>query len=161
MPALLLPIKSPTLLKALAVLASVYPADEYPEKAKLIVKKAHNPVLVYDEETATLRGLTTSGVVVDVPLTGATITGSDTFADQLIEIEPAATIAALTIDIEKADNVPIGAVKRFTFSQIVTALTMAANGSGGTIKGAAITAAAVNTSIAYQKSASQTWRRLY
>lgn len=162
MPTIALPLSKLSQKLAASALALLFPKDEFPETAKLLVKKAHNPIFVWDEETNLLRGFVSSGGAVVTPLTGTSVTGSDTFPDQLIEVEPAATIAALTINLEATDNVPLWAIKRFAFSQIVTTLTMAASGAGGgTIKGAAIAVTAVNTSIAYQKVASKTWRRLY
>lgn len=97
-----------------------------------------------------------------VPATGGTITGNNYPGTENIEIEPAGTISTLTVNLEFADTLPIGSVKNVTFSQIVSTLTMAASAAGGgTINGASIAVAAANTSIAYSKTGSKTWRRLY
>lgn len=99
---------------------------------------------------------------VSTPTTGSTLTGSATVGTELLEIEPAGTIAALTINLESADALPIGTVKQVAMSQIITALTINPSGAGGgSINGTAVTAGVVNGSYAFKKTASKTWRRLY
>lgn len=99
---------------------------------------------------------------VSTPTTGSTLTGSATVGTELLEIEPAGTIAALTINLESADALPIGTVKQIAMSQVITTLTIAPSGAGGgSINGTAVTAGVVNGSYAFKKTASKTWRRLY
>lgn len=168
-----LPVKKNTLQHAADYLHRQFPRFAPTQPAQLLLKMTGNLLLVWDEASETIIDLATAlgipsiltantFVTIATPLTGVTLTGSANPGSELIEIEPVATIAALTFDLEATDLLAIGSVKKLAFTQIVTALTMAASGAGGgTIKGAAITAAAVNTSIAYQKTASKTWRRLY
>jgi predicted amidohydrolase YtcJ len=59
---------------------------------------------------------------VEAPLTGATITlGSD---DTVLYVNPAGTIAALTIRLPPTASQQLGKVVNISFSQIVTALTV-------------------------------------
>jgi hypothetical protein len=100
---------------------------------------------------------------VSTPATGATITGSSYCFEELLEIEPSGTLATLTILLETADLLPFGAVKQISTSQILTSATVNPSTTGGNINGTAISAStlAANTSVAYKKTASKTWRRLY
>jgi hypothetical protein len=161
-----LPLQATVLSKAIKKVYQFFKTDEFPEQAVILIKKAGNPIFVYDQANQAVVGLVPGAVTIATPLTVTTVTGSDLFPEELIEIEPAGTIAALTVNLEATANVPVGAVKRLAFSQIVTALTVQASGAAtgggnGTINGAALAAAAVNTSVGYQKIGTNTWRRLY
>lgn len=95
------------------------------------------------------------------PLTGATINTAAEF-DETTVITPAGTIATLTINLPSAADSRIGQIKRFNSTQIVSALTVAVTGSG-TVSGAALTAAAVNTPFAFQcvsVTGAGTWMRI-
>lgn len=96
------------------------------------------------------------------PLTGGTVTGSNAAGQELLEIEPAGTIATLTVNLEAVDALAVGTVKQLAFSQIVSGLTVAPSAAGGgAIDGGAITASIVDSSFAFKKIASKAWRRLY
>lgn len=75
-----------------------------------------------------------------------------------IYVVPAATIAAMTIVFPPADQSRLFQVIRLTSHQIVTALTVSANGN--TILGTAVTALAADTPVQWQKIAASTWVRI-
>lgn len=100
-------------------------------------------------------------VTLITPSTGATIT---TLADhdETLVLTPAATLAALTIVLPKTADCRLGQIKRINSTQVVTALTVSVSGSG-TVTGAALTAAAVNTPYAFQcvsLAGAGTWLRI-
>lgn len=65
---------------------------------------------------------------VEVPLTGGTIAlGSD---DTVLYVNPAGTIAALTIRLPPTANQQLGKVVNINFSQTVTALTVQDSAAG-------------------------------
>jgi hypothetical protein len=82
------------------------------------------------------------------PLTGTTIT---TLADldETLVLTPAGTLAELTIQLPAATDSQLGQIKRINSTAIVSALTISVAGSGS-VTGAALTAAAVNTPYAFQ-----------
>lgn len=82
------------------------------------------------------------------PLTGTTITTLPDF-DETLVLTPAGTLAALTINLPSAADSQLGQIKRINSTQIVSSLTIAVAGSGS-VTGAALTAAAVNTPYAFQ-----------
>lgn len=53
------PIKAATLSEAQRKVAALFPDEEYPEKALVIIKTAGNPVLVYDEANGQIVDLNT------------------------------------------------------------------------------------------------------
>ena len=152
-----LPLTASTLQKALAAVQKVLKNFEFPEKARVIIQAGGNPILVYDTQSHQLAAM--QAVNIQVPLTGATLTGSSAAPDELIEVQPAGTLAALTINLEATPFLPIGAQKKLSFNQVITALTVAA--PGATVLGTAATSAAVGTCVSYQKLTATTWRRLY
>lgn len=78
------------------------------------------------------------------PLTGTTVTlGKD---DTVLHVNPAGTIAALTVKLPPTAGQPNGKVCHISFSQIVTALTVQ-NSNGGAV---ASTAGAVATGHIYR-----------
>jgi hypothetical protein len=65
---------------------------------------------------------------VEAPLTGTTITlGNE---DTVLYVNPAGTIAALTVKLPPIANQPLGKVVNINFSQIVTALTVQDSAAG-------------------------------
>jgi hypothetical protein len=81
-------------------------------------------------------------VVIATPLTGATITTAA--ADRVLYVNPAGTIAALTLLLPPAPSA--GQTFQLSFSQIVTALTVQ-DGAGNAVQS---TAGAVSTGIEYR-----------
>lgn len=77
---------------------------------------------------------------------------------ETIYATPAGTIAAMTLNFPPVDGSRLGQVIRIVSHQIVTTLTVAANGN--TILGSALTALAVDTPVAWLKIAASTWVRL-
>ena len=71
----------------------------------------------------------------EAPLTGANIPITDSSQNTELRIQPAGTIAALTITFPASTNCVEGQEILMTSSQIVTTLTLAGNGS--TIQGGA------------------------
>jgi len=81
---------------------------------------------------------------VEAPLTTATITlGSD---DTCLFVNPAGTIAALTVKLPSVAGHPLGRICNISFSQIVTALTVQ-DSAGGAV---ASTAGAVAVAHEYR-----------
>ena len=100
-------------------------------------------------------------IVAATPLTGFTITAAR-YTDQTHYLTPAGTLAAGTFNLPTAANSRAGQMVRLWSTQIVTALTTAVSG-GGTIQGAALTAAAANTPYTWQcvsTAGAGTWVRL-
>jgi hypothetical protein len=96
-------------------------------------------------------------VVVQVPTTGNNI-ALNQFPYQIIIINPAGTIATLTITFPAAADSKAGDMISLHFTQIVTTLTLA--GNGGTIVDD-ISTAAVNTRAKFVYSgAGSTWYRI-
>lgn len=95
------------------------------------------------------------------PTTGQTVNAAGIDQDELIYIQPAGTLLALTIELEPGGGViaDIGDVKEIFISQIITGLTVQA--TGGTVRGTALTtSSAVNGSYEYIKVASTDWLRI-
>ena len=100
-------------------------------------------------------------IVAATPLTGFTITAAR-YTDQTHYLTPAGTLAAGTFNLPTAANSRAGQMVRLWSTQIVTALTTSVSG-GGTIQGAALTAAAANTPYTWQcvsTAGAGTWVRL-
>lgn len=101
-------------------------------------------------------------VVPTTPTTGNTITGT-TYVDQSHYVTPAGTLAALTIALPTAANARAGQMVKVWITQDITALTVNVSG-GGTILGAALTAAAytAGTPLTYEcvsTASTGTWIR--
>lgn len=102
-----------------------------------------------------------SSVVLASPLTG-TIVNVARYEDQTQYLTPAGTLATLTFTLPTSANSRVGQIVRMWSSEIVTTLTVNVSG-GGTIFGAALTAAAANTPYAWQcvsTAGTGTWIRL-
>lgn len=100
-------------------------------------------------------------IVAATPTTGFTITAAR-YTDQTHYLTPAGTLATGTFNLPTAANSRAGQMVRLWSTQIVTALTTAVSG-GGTIQGAALTAAAANTPYAWQcvsTAGAGTWIRI-
>jgi len=89
----------------------------------------------------------------ETPLTGATIV-MDQY-DQYLLIDPAGTIAALTIRLPA--NPQTSQMVSISFTQIVTALTIQ-NSTGGAVSGGA-SAGAVSVAQEYRRASTANWRR--
>jgi hypothetical protein len=101
------------------------------------------------------------GVVAATPTTGFTITAAR-YTDQTHYLTPAGTLATGTFSLPTAANSRVGQIVRLWSTQIVTALTVNVAG-GGTIRGSALTAAAVDVPYAWQcvsTAGAGTWIRL-
>lgn len=95
------------------------------------------------------------------PTTGQTVSAAGIHQDELIYVQPAGTLLALTIQLEPGGGViaDIGDVKEIFISQIITGLTVSA--TGGTVRGTALTtSSAVNGSYEYIKVTSTDWLRI-
>lgn len=92
------------------------------------------------------------------PLTGATVTASDSQSDETVVITPAGTIAALTFVFPSNTNSRIGQQITLQSSQIVTTLTLTKGGQ--TITDPAGTALAANVPQRWIKTAASTWVRI-
>lgn len=95
------------------------------------------------------------------PGTGAT-TNVARYVDQFFDLTPGGTIAAHAFVLPSAANSRVGQKVELMSSQVITALTVSVSG-GGTVSGAALTAAAVNTSyewICTSVASSGTWKRI-
>lgn len=95
------------------------------------------------------------------PTTGQTVNAAGVDQDELIYIQPAGTLLALTIQLEPGGGVvaDIGDIKEIFISQIITGLTVSA--TGGTVRGTALTtSSAVNGSYEYCKVTSTDWLRI-
>lgn len=100
-------------------------------------------------------------VTSSTPTTGQTVNAAGVHQDELLYIQPAGTLLALTVQLEPGGGVvaDIGDVKEIFLSQIITGLTVAA--SGGTVRGTTLTtSSAVNGSYEYIKVTSTDWLRI-
>lgn len=92
------------------------------------------------------------------PVTTDSISASTSKKNETIYLTPAGTIAAATFVFPTNANSSLGQTIRLISHQIVTALTVTANGN--TLLGTAVTALAVDTPVAWQKIAASTWIRI-
>lgn len=97
-------------------------------------------------------------ITTSTPLTGATITASNSQSDETVVITPAGTIAALTFVFPSNANSRIGQQITLQSSQIVTTLTLTKGGQ--TITDPAGTALAANVPQRWIKTAASTWVRM-
>lgn len=101
-------------------------------------------------------------VTLTTPLTGATVYVNTTKDDETDILTPAGTITTLAFVLPAVGNSQLGQLVRLQSSQIITALTVSVAGSG-TLGGAALTAAAVNTTYVWQCTSIAglgTWTRI-
>lgn len=98
-------------------------------------------------------------VTTSTPTTGGTVTFGTAKSDELLNLTPAGTLAALTVTFPTNTNSRIGQVISVRSSQIVTALTLSA--SGLTLNDVN-TPAGLQPNVTYrwQKVAASTWVRL-
>lgn len=113
-------------------------------------------VLLSTSYTNALRQIPT--IQPSTPVTGATVTFGTQTTDIDLYLNPAGTLATLTINFPTDGNSFIEQVLSVLTTQIITALTVAV--SGGTIFGTAATALTSGQVIAYKKIAANTWFRL-
>lgn len=92
------------------------------------------------------------------PLTGASQSFLLKGQDETMNVTPAGTIAAFTVVFPEDAASRLGQTISLVSHQIVTSLTVTANGN--TINGTAVTALAVDTLVAWRKIAASTWQRL-
>jgi hypothetical protein len=88
------------------------------------------------------------------PTAGQTVAMTDDSTDGTLNLTPAGLLATATVTFPSDANSRIGQVRRITSSQIVTALTL----NGATILNP-LAALAVNTNVAFEKTAANTWMR--
>lgn len=93
-----------------------------------------------------------------VPLTGASYNFNTDGKDETLYVNPAGTIAAMTVVFPADESSRVGQILRVFSTQIVTALTVTSTSL--TIKGTAVTALAVNTPVSYEKVDAAVWVRL-
>lgn len=93
-----------------------------------------------------------------IPVTGGTVSVTNTAMNGLTVVNPAGALATLTVNLP-ADGVSrIGQIERIAFLKTITALTIGVTG-GGTAAGAP-TSALPNDNFGFQKVAANTWTRL-
>lgn len=106
-------------------------------------------------------GIVESLVTTVVPLTGATILANIIKKHETIYINPAGTLAALTVTLPDSAHARVGQSINLWFGQVITSLTINTTGTG-TLVGTAVTAATQYQSITYQcvsVSGTGTWIR--
>jgi hypothetical protein len=96
-------------------------------------------------------------VTTSSPTTGGTVSFGTAKADELLNLTPAGTLAALTVAFPTNANSRIGQRLSVVSSHIITALTLSA--SGLTVNGLTPSSLAVNQVISYVKVAASTWQR--
>lgn len=92
------------------------------------------------------------------PVTGGTVLVVNTAMNGLTVVNPAGTLATLTVSLPADAASTIGQIERIAFRQIITSLTVNVAG-GGTVSGAPATAQ-INDNIGFQKIATNIWSRL-
>lgn len=90
------------------------------------------------------------------PLSGGTVTITNTGMSGLTVINPAGTLATLTVNLPADATSKIGQIERIAFLRAITLLTV---GGATTILGAPA-AAALGDNIGFQKVAANQWVRL-
>ncbi|GAA5117164.1 hypothetical protein JIN84_17815 [Luteolibacter yonseiensis] len=135
-----------------------------PVRANRVILGTYLGFLVFRDRLGVLFNLAVEPVVtLASPLTGTIISARPMVSEETIYLTPAGTLAALTFTLPSAANARIGQKRRLITSQIITALTVNVDGSGVTA-GAALTAAAVNTTYEWQyvqvTGTVATWLRL-
>lgn len=140
--------------------------DPFPSWGALgIIKRDGGSVLIGQTSFNSLGeflGVVNSLVTTIVPLTGATVLGNTSKKNETIYVNPAGTLAALTVSLPAVANSRVGETIRVFYSQVITSLTVNVSGSG-TIVGTALTAATQYQSNTYQCvsiSGAGTWIRL-
>lgn len=94
-----------------------------------------------------------------VPLTGETINMGDNAQDGIVQISPAGTLAALTINLPSNAQSILGQKRTIMSTQIITALTLDQIGGSAVFIGAALTSLAANQAVTFTKTAANTWTR--
>lgn len=94
-----------------------------------------------------------------VPTTGQTINMDDSAQDGILQISPAGTLAALTVNLPSNAQSQLGQTRKLMSTQIVTALTLGQIGGGLVLVGVALTALAANQAVTFTKTAANTWTR--
>ncbi len=94
-----------------------------------------------------------------IPLTGATINMADNAQDGILQLSPAGTLAALTINLPSDAASQLGQRRTIMSTQIITALTLNQIGGSAVFLGAALTAMTANQSVTFTKTAANTWTR--
>jgi hypothetical protein len=89
------------------------------------------------------------------PTTGATVVINDNASDTLLVLDPAGTLATLTVTLPSEANSRIKQVVRIASTRIITAITI--NGAT-TIIGAPV-GLALGDNLAFQKIKANTWSR--
>lgn len=89
-----------------------------------------------------------------VPISGGTVSITNTAMTGLTVINPAGVLAVLTVNLPSDASSNIGQVERISFLKGITLLTIA----GATVTGAPV-AASINDNIGFQKVAANTWQR--
>lgn len=90
------------------------------------------------------------------PTTGQTVQSLSTAMIGLVNIQPAGTLAALTVNLPTEATSFIGQIVRIAFFKAITALTIA----GPTTVYNAPSSAAIGDNIGFQKTSANTWSRL-
>lgn len=91
------------------------------------------------------------------PTTGQTVVMNDNSIDGLLYLTPAGTLATLTVTLPTNANSRLGQTRRLSTTQDLTALTV--NVAGGTVVNSPTTLLA-NSTVAFQKVATNTWMRI-
>jgi hypothetical protein len=94
-----------------------------------------------------------------VPTTGQTVNMTDSAQDGILQLSPAGTLAALTVNLPSDAQSQLGQQRTIMCTQIVTALTLNQIGGSAVFLGAALTALAANQSVTFTKTAANTWTR--
>lgn len=90
------------------------------------------------------------------PASGATVQMNDTAIDNTLNLSPAATLAALTVNFPTEANSRIGQIIRIGSTKTITLLTLA----GATTIFNAIATLAPGDLFSFQKTAANTWQRM-
>lgn len=91
-----------------------------------------------------------------VPVSGGTVQSTNTAMMGLTVVNPAGTLATLTVNVPPEATSTIGQVERFAFLKAITLLTV---GGATNILGAP-SSAVVGDNIGFQKVAANTWTRM-
>lgn len=97
------------------------------------------------------------------PTTGNTINANTLGRSEMIFIQPAGLLAALTVNLPSASTAREGQIIRIFITQIVTAFTVSATG-GGSVIGSAPDTTIINSSCCYQyvnSNGAGTWCMVY
>lgn len=92
------------------------------------------------------------------PIAGGTVAITNTGMNGLTVVNPAGVLATLTVNLPADSVSKIGQIERIAFLKAITLLTLGVTGGGSILN--AITSAALNDNVGYQKVAANTWIKM-